>query len=166
MGCLCSKTSEEEVIELSPVTNTAVMCKAGKKGDKVQVTHTTEGYGVKGNGIFIGSCPLDCDTGRWEVQVVKGGGKVCVGIIRHRTEKANRKTDNTNLESTSASTNPWSVDMNKTLADYAQSDTCPAFFFDPSLLNDGDVVGVYWDQTDMPMLSFSVNGKVMHSQVS
>eukprot|EP01031_Cornospumella_fuschlensis_P028270 gene28270-34137_t len=159
MGCLCSKSSaEEEVIELSPVTNTAVMCKAGKKGDKVQVANSPEGYVVKGEGIFIGSCPLDCDTGRWEVVVRKGSGNVCIGVMRYR------KTENTKSSSRKTENPENSVDLSKTLVDYQKSDQCPSFFFDPTLINDGDVVGVFWDQTDMPMLSFTVNGKVLHSQ--
>ena len=30
-------------------------------------------------------------------------------------------------------------------------------------LKEGDVVGIYWDQTDFPMLNFSVNGKMLQN---
>jgi len=33
-------------------------------------------------------------------------------------------------------------------------------------LKEGDVVGVYWDQTDMPMLSFALNGEKISDQYS
>jgi hypothetical protein len=39
----------------------------------------------------------------------------------------------------------------------------PSWVLDSSLLAEGDVIGVRWDQTDLPMLSFLKNGKVVDS---
>lgn len=36
-----------------------------------------------------------------------------------------------------------------------------SWYLESTELKEGDVVGVYWDQTDFPMLNFSLNGKLI-----
>ncbi|KAJ1434494.1 hypothetical protein B484DRAFT_446579 [Ochromonadaceae sp. CCMP2298] len=140
MGC-CASTSGEDDVLLSNETSAAVTCRAGLKGENVTVTEAAEGgsYAVKGSGTLLGSCCLDCDTGMWEVKVGKNPEGVRIGIKKHN-----------------AKTNPGK------LFEHLDSDAdarSPAWFLDETELKEGDVVGIYWDQTDLPMLTFSVNGE-------
>lgn len=141
MGCLFSRSVDEEVeINLSGVANAAVMCKTGAKGKDVQVLENN-GFAVSGKGIFLGSCPLDCDTGRWEITINKDALSVEVGVMRFKKG--------------------CNADLSKSLSDYQGNDIAPAWILDSKLYKEGDVVGVYWDQTDIPMVSFTVNGKLI-----
>lgn len=140
MGCLFGKPTEDEQCEvtLSNVTNAAVLCRGGAKGPAVTAVPTDKGYQVSGQGIFLGSCPLDCDIGRWEVIVDSDPGSVQIGLMRHR------KTG----------------DLSNTLLDHKDDAASPAWCLEHAL-KVGDVVGVYWDQTDLPMVSFTVNGTLL-----
>lgn len=90
-------------------------------------------FTVSGTGIMIGSCALDCDTGYWECVIVKEPEGCKVGIKKYT--KSEQLTGLLKEEETA-----WLFDAAK------------------HPLREGDVVGVYWDQTALPMLSFTVNG--------
>jgi hypothetical protein len=144
MGCLFSifrrKREEDDVtIELGSATNAAVTCKCGVYGPQIKtvvdpVTHITR---VEGSGTALGSCALDCDTGYWEVKLGANPAGVTIGVKRYNAKKASPLTGS--------------------LKDGGDDN----FIFVPpssTVLKAGDVVGVYWDQTDLPMLNFTVNG--------
>jgi len=142
MGCCCGKANkdEEDMVEMSTTTNVAVTLKAGAKGEGVQVTPDGGSYTVTGKGTALGSCALDCDVGMWEVVVGKGGGRgVRVGIKRWHSKKPS----------------PLSGQLGE---DGTESWAFPTFANGGKDLEEGDVVSVFWDQTDLPMLSFAVNG--------
>lgn len=145
MGCcfVRQKPEDEEHLELSEgAVNDAVTCKCGPKGNSVNVvkSSTANTHHVSGNGIMIGSCPLDGDTATWEVKLLKAAADVKIGIKRFNKKK------------------PSSLEGG--LDDSADADS-PSWCLKDVELKEGDVIGVYWDQTDLPMLSFSLNGKLL-----
>ncbi len=88
----------------------------------------------------MGSCPIDCDTGYFEVKL---GNKATNDTIRVGVKRYNPKKN---------------ADLSGQLD--APSELFPGFCFTSQkvTLKAGDVIGVHWDQTDLPMLSFTVNG--------
>eukprot|EP00981_Chlorochromonas_danica_P011602 scaffold4140_cov178-Ochromonas_danica.AAC.15 len=145
MGCHCCKATKEDgecEIELSNVTNSNLICKIGLKGERVKtVVREDNTIDVSGSGICLGSCSLDGDVGRWEVVVSKGVQEVAVGLLRARKNQL--------------------PDLSKSLSDYKDHETSQAWLLDPSFLKEGDVVGVYYDQTDMPMVTFTINHEIV-----
>jgi hypothetical protein len=95
-------------------------------------------YIIEGSGLAIGSCALDCDTAMWEVKVGKSPEGVRIGVKRYNKKK--------------------SPDFSLALGDGEEekdsSETASSYLKNAEL-KEGDVIGVYWDQTDLPMLSFS-----------
>lgn len=146
MGC-CAARYESEDIEMIEGTNDSVCCKSGPKGDNVTVSQLGDScaYAVSGSGTIVGSCCLDCDTAMWEVRVGKNPSGIAIGV-----KKFFKKTP---------------VDLNSSL-DSTADPASPAWFLTETELKEGDVVGVYWDQTDLPMVSFSVNGEMVRYNVS
>jgi hypothetical protein len=141
MGCCAAKDRSDE-IELLAATSDAVCCKAGPKGENVKIipTETSCNFGVKGSGTLIGSCCLDCDTAMWEVKVGSNPAGVAIGVKKWQKKATG--------------------DLS-TFLDSAPDTNSPSWMLSETELKEGDVVGVYWDQTDLPMLSFSVNGKMV-----
>lgn len=118
------------------------MCRAGLHANEITLAvNTANNYvTVKGQGIALGSCSLDCDTAYWEVRVGSPQG-LRVGVKRFNPKKPAKLTGN--------------------LDDAPDADEdSPAWYFKGPELKAGDVIGVYWDQTDLPMLSFSLNGDI------
>lgn len=142
MGCCCAKPNRTDEVELLGTSNDAVCCKSGEKGENVQIIPIAQScaYKVQGSGTLIGSCCLDCDTAMWEVVVGKNPGGVRVGVKRCQKKAT--------------------IDYN-TFLDSEPDANSPAWFLTETELKEGDVVGIYWDQTDLPMVSFSVNGKMV-----
>ena len=146
--CCCKKgplSSDDSAVELSSKsTNSSVMCRCGLYGNDVHIsTDQKNGFiTVKGVGIALGSSTLDCDTAYWEVRIGENPDGVKVGIKRFHIKKPS--------------------DLSGNLDDVvAVGDDSPAWHFKGQELRTGDVVGVYWDQTDLPMLSFSLNGNII-----
>jgi hypothetical protein len=124
-------------IEMETHETNSCMCKSGKAGSGVTVSpkQNEDGtFSVSGNGSMIGSCALDCDTAYWEVIIGKNPSGCKLGVTRHS------KVDNNLERGLIANETTWLFDESK------------------HVLKEGDVVGLYWDQTDLPMLSFTVNG--------
>ena len=142
MGCCCSSQSQEDNVELISTTNDAVCCKGGQRGTNIVLTDLSPGccYKVEGSGTVIGSCCLECDVAMWEVIVGKNPEGLAIGV-----KKVMKKT---------------AVELDTTL-DSEFDPNSPSWSLSDTPLQEGDVVGVYWDQTDLPMLSFSVNGKMV-----
>lgn len=134
-SCCCKSRKNVEEIELSSATNVTVTCKCGLCGNNVKMKKDETGYKIEGKGTAIGSCALECDTGYWEVKIGNNPKGVCVGVKRFNPKKP--------------------VDLNTTL-DECKDDS---WVLKGKELKTGDVVGIYWDQTDLPMLSFAVNGE-------
>lgn len=130
----------------SSTTNAAVTCKAGAHGASVKVASVESdkrsSFGVSGSGTALGSCALECDVGMWECKVGKGSSGVQLGIKRWNAKKPSSLEGSLSAGS-SADAPSWSF------PDATQGGKD---------LEDGDTVSIYWDQTDLPMLSFSVNG--------
>ena len=146
--CCCKKSpmsSDDSSVELSSKsTNASVMCKCGLYGNDVHISTDQKNsfITVKGVGIALGSSTLDCDTAYWEVRIGENPEGVKVGIKRFHIKKPS--------------------DLSGNLDDIvAAGDDSPAWHFKGPALRTGDVVGVYWDQTDLPMLSFSLNGNII-----
>eukprot|EP01033_Poteriospumella_lacustris_P005141 gene5141-3665_t len=53
------------------------------------------------------------------------------------------------------------VNLSKSLEDYGDNAESPSWWLKGVSLKEGDVIGVYWDQTDLPMLSFTRNGQLL-----
>lgn len=158
MGCLLSlfrkRSSEDDdltTIELGSATNAAVTCKCGVYGENIKATvdPNTRSTRIEGSGIALGSCPLDCDTGYWEVKLHKNVSNVCVGVKRYNSKKPSPLTgslsDGANANSS------------------GEGDHFILKMPSHTPLKEGDIVGMYWDQTDLPMLSFTVNGNEVSS---
>lgn len=158
-GCCSTKGSadDEVVVELNDaVVNACVQCKAGKHGPDVQVKSTDTGnFSVTGSGgIMLGSCSLDCDVAYWEVKVVKGGKGVNIGLKKYRPKQpcdlggqlATQSNDGKGAD-------PCWILQHEHLGKSREGEG----------FREGDVVGVHWDQTDFPMVSFSLNGDFLPS---
>jgi hypothetical protein len=124
-------------------------CALGFRGSGIQVNPNNNE--ISGSGTIIGSCPLDCDVGRWEVEILKNitnTKQIQIGIKRFYkhipTEHLNQTMDQTNQPPN------------------ASNETISYFLSDNSLtLKENDVIGVYWDLTDLPMLQFTLNGNLL-----
>lgn len=132
---------------MSNKMNEAIMCKGGSCGEKVKINvdPTKNIIRVNGSGTMIGSCSLDCDTAYWEVVVGKNPEDVKIGI-----KKYSRKSKDEDVKVL------LSGDL---VEDHTETYPSWSLSADAVPYKEGDVVGVFWDQTDMPMLSFSLNGK-------
>lgn len=143
-GCL-KKKDAEETVEVSSNQNpvASVTCKIGLKGPSVKISLDSASniYSVSGNGTAIGSCSLDCDTAYWEVIVGPNPAGVKIGIKRHNLKKQSPLPDGP--------------------LDGQTDGEFPSWVLQDDSLQEGDVVGVHWDQTDLPMLSFTKNGVLL-----
>jgi hypothetical protein len=144
MGCCCSRSarnqadSEGKSVEMSKnAMHVENSCKCGKFGKGIRLTKS-DNFHVEGSGTVIGSCILDCDTAYFEVKLGKNATATLAGVKRFDAK------------------NPSSLDSQ--LDKDANSQESPSWYFKYDLLKEGDVVGVYWDQTALPMLSFTLNG--------
>lgn len=146
-SCLGKKKKGEDsgVIEHASVTNENFVktgAKVGQSGanTKVKLNPETNCYSISGDGTVISSCHLDCDTAYWEVVVGSNPAGLNIGAKRFNPKK------------------PVSLDG---YIGENVNDSAPSWCLDKSLidLKEGDVIGICWDQTDLPMLSFSVNGE-------
>lgn len=127
-------------------------CQLGLKSSHLQIQ---ENQIITGSGTILGSCPLDCDTARWEIHIVDGitsTDQIQIGIKRFYkhvpAEHLNRTLEQANQANSSQTTN----------------ETISYYLSDQSLvLKENDVIGVYWDLTDLPMLQFTLNGELLAS---
>lgn len=146
-GCF-KKTSKDtgrsSDAEMSATTSpvASVTCKIGMKGSDVRSTLDTSAnvYSISGNGTAIGSCSLDCDTAYWEVVVGENPSDLKIGIKRYDL-KRKEPLDG--------------------IMDGKNEGDSPSWILQDQTLVDGDVIGVRWDQTDLPMLSFTKNGVLL-----
>ena len=138
-------SSDGSDVELSSnSTSTSVMCKCGLYGNDVHISvdHKNNFIAVRGKGIALGSSTLDCDTAYWEVRVGQNPEGVKIGIKRFQIAKP--------------------AELSGNLSDpILPGEDSPAWFFQGPAFKTGDVIGVYWDQTDLPMLSFTLNGSIV-----
>lgn len=146
--CCCCRNNADgsgSDVELSSnSTSRSVMCKCGLYGNDVHIAVDSKNnyIAVKGKGIALGSSTLDCDTAYWEVRVGQNPEGVRVGIKRFHIAKP--------------------AELSGNLGDPAiPGEDSPAWCFQGPSFKTGDVVGIYWDQTDLPMLSFSLNGNII-----
>lgn len=151
MGCCCSRSRKNEVdsgkssVEMSTnAIHNKNACKCGKSGKGVRITQA-DNFHVEGSGTVLGSCILDCDTAYFEVKIGKNPSGTLVGVKR--------------FDAKNPSTGILDAQLNK---DENNLDS-PSWYFKYDSLKEGDVVGVYWDQTDLPMLSFTLNGNEIPS---
>jgi len=94
----------------------------------------------------LGSCALECDTAMWEVIIGNQPEGIKIGVKRYHK----RMNELANFAGF--------------LDDKANQEPEPtSWYLKYSDLKEGDVVGIYWDQTDFPMLNFSVNGKMLQN---
>ncbi len=145
MGCCLSKGNDgdRDHLELSDSVSDAVTCKCGLKGEQVQMSKIDgkNNFVVSGKGTVIGSCALEGDTSTWQVRMGPSPEGVKVGIKRFNKKKP--------------------CDLTTLLNDVNNDADSPVWFLNDVSVKEGDVIGVYWDQTDLPMLSFSLNGQLL-----
>lgn len=152
MGCCCGKGSSDHdtdaVVEMENVTNEAVLCRIGRKGDRIRVLEEGKRYEVSGKGTVLGSSILDCDIGYWEVEVGDNPKGCRVGIKRYNHKKG-----------------PVSLDGGLEAGEKVPS----CWILEPKDLDEeikkGQVIGIHWDQSDFPMVSFTIDGR-LHSKAS
>lgn len=145
MGCCFSKksaTEDDKVALKANETHGNVTSKIGKHGDEIKIEHIQSNnfYSIRGKGTAVGSCFLECDTAYWEVRINDNPSGICIGI------KRNDKNLNGFLDTDQSGTSP-SVEESWYFKCNSESE-----------LKSGDVIGVHWDQTALPMLSFTLNG--------
>ena len=88
----------------------------------------------------MGSCSLDCDTAFWEVVLGKKPEGIRVGIKR--------------------CTKQSTIQLSGQLDGKGEGES-PSWCLEGHSFKEGDVIGVCWDQTDLPMLSFTLNGAIL-----
>ncbi len=138
MGCCASSGKDDEQhLELSDSVNDAVTCKCGAKGNSVQVSKANGRFLINGSGTALGSCPLDGDTSTWQVKFGNLPSNTKVGVKRFNKKSVG------------------------SLEGGLEDDESTSWFLKDVEIKEGDVVGIYWDQTDLPMLSFSLNGNLL-----
>lgn len=133
-----SKSTEKDIELSSNAVNSMVMCKVGACGKQtvVNIDSSTNIIQVSGRGTVLGSCALDCDTAFWQVKVGNNPAGVKIGVKRWVAKKP--------------------VSCDDILSGNTTGDE-PSWILNNYELKTGDVIGVYWDQTDFPILSFTVN---------
>ena len=98
--------------------------------------------------IDFGSSILDCDIGYWEVEVGDNPKGCRVGIKRFNHKKG-----------------PVSLDGGLEAGEKVPS----CWILEPRDLDEeikkGQVIGIHWDQSDFPMVSFTIDGR-LHSKAS
>lgn len=124
----------------------AVTCKCGWKGENInaRIDDSTKRYIIQGSGTIVGSCALECDTATWEVKVGANPQGIRIGVKRI-TKRKNEESTLSGYLDDAANLAPEQI----------------SWYLKNPELKEGDVVGVYWDQTDFPMLNFSLNGKLL-----
>lgn len=145
MGC-CPSSDEEVVVELNDVTNAAVQCNAGMAGKNTLVKRTEAGdYHISGQGTMVGSCSLDCDIAFWEVKLLREADSVQVGLAKFNPKRPVPLEGELTGDNDGKGAAPQWV-LKREFLPQGQK------------LQEGDVVGVHWDQTDFPMVCFTLNG--------
>jgi hypothetical protein len=97
-----------------------------------------DSFHIRGEGTVVGSCSLDCDTACWEVKLGENPENIRMGIKRMK-KNADHRLNGQLDDKHEGNDDSWALEG------YAAKE--------------GDVIGVYWDQTDKPMLFFTCNGK-------
>mmetsp|Transcript_22336 Transcript_22336/g.68943 ORF Transcript_22336/g.68943 Transcript_22336/m.68943 type:complete len:202 (-) Transcript_22336:2317-2922(-) len=147
MGCLFSCDDEDD----EPMAETEVELSATRKGSQVRL----EGGEVHGSGTVFADAAIHQDAAYWEVKIIKNGGRIVWGISRDIERDALNAAlsikegedsacvlDSANLDPTS---NP------------DPEDEAPHSGI--MVLNTNDVLGVYVQQSDLPMVQFYCNGQ-------
>lgn len=86
---------------------------------------------------------MDCDTAYFEVKVgAKNPTNVLIGVKQFSPKK--------------------NINLDTQLSDPADP-VSPSWYLkgDSLSLKENDVIGIHWDQTDLPMISFTLNGKIL-----
>lgn len=135
MGCCLSKAGSgsaggEEALELPEVG-----IPPNAKGKDVEVDAAT--LSMRGTGSALASAPIEQDQAYWEVHVLEPGeaSRVRVGVSRRLKEQ----------------------ELSRELEDTAE-DAPRVWSFQHDGLRAGDVIGVTFGQSDLPNLSFALNG--------
>ena len=143
LACLKAQKTSKNDVELSNTVNAIhTTCKLGLKSDNIKATYDkdTNSYTLEGKGTALGSCSLDCDTAFWEVRVGKNPQGLRIGVKRVNMKKP--------------------PPLDGTLDGTGEGDS-PSWCLSDVTLKEGDSIGVCWDQTDLPMLSFCHNGELL-----
>eukprot|EP00656_Telonema_subtile_P035815 TRINITY_DN3976_c0_g1_i2.p1 TRINITY_DN3976_c0_g1~~TRINITY_DN3976_c0_g1_i2.p1 ORF type:complete len:185 (+),score=21.66 TRINITY_DN3976_c0_g1_i2:173-727(+) len=92
---------------------------------------------MSGEGTCLGGCCLHQDRAYFEVKIVKNEGSFQIGVANRRTDKEKALGEDPNLS--------WVFQSHPKLAA-------------------GDVIGVAYDQADVPCINFFHNGKLMENE--
>ena len=99
--------------------------------------------------LVIGSCSLECDTAYWEIKLGAGAPGVSIGLKRFDLKKPVSLEGQ--LES-KPEEGGWLLNQKDLGRDSKDK---------PITFKEGDVVGVHFDQTDFPMVQFTLNGELL-----
>mmetsp|Transcript_15934 Transcript_15934/g.17691 ORF Transcript_15934/g.17691 Transcript_15934/m.17691 type:complete len:228 (-) Transcript_15934:28-711(-) len=134
-----------------------VVLNPSSKGPNLILTNNNST--CSGTGTIIADTAIEQDSAYWEAKIISSEGHFCLGVARKQDEL--NKIDFPNNEST------WGF---STISDNNDSETTKKEEeekwgfeeIDTTLkFQDGDVVGIVMDYTDLPMLSFYKNGELM-----
>ena len=172
MGCCCS--SEEsadtaiEEVELE-TRNVANMPKIGLHSKHMKIARIDHGlFKIKGKGVALSSCMLEADIAYWEVVIpssssrTSGKENVMVGVSRFMKNQKGTPILDTPVDFTAVN----ECGDNNVSVKALPTQQVPFWGMPVSIHNHekDTVVGVHFDQTDLPMLSFTVNDELQFSK--
>ena len=133
MGCCSSKSSADALEVQNSSAAPSIGIPANLRGAGVEM-HEGDPLTVTGKGAAMASAPIEQDAAYWEVKVLKAGS-IRMGVSR----KLNVKELEAGVSGGGDAPRSWT---------YADDN-----------LNEGDVIGVAFSQSDLPNLAFTKNGK-------
>ena len=152
-----NKSTEKDIELSSNAVNSMVMCKVGACGKQtvVNIDSSTNIIQVSGRGTVLGSCALDCDTAFWQVKVGNNPS-----VTHSLTHSLTHSPTHSLTQGVKIGVKRWVAKKPVSCDDILSGNTTgdePSWILNNYELKTGDVIGVYWDQTDFPILSFTVN---------
>ena len=91
---LCFKTNSSassNTTNQDEVHNVTIYCKAGSIGKHITLSNEAcneaHSIAISGTGVFLGSFPLDCDTGYWEIQLGQNPSGIRIGVKRYNPKE-------------------------------------------------------------------------------
>lgn len=172
MGCCCSSedvdTASSGEVELE-TRNVANMPKIGLHSKFMKIARIDHGlFKIKGKGVALSSCMLEADIAYWEMVIPARPAngalteKVMVGVSRFMKNQKETPILDTPIDFAAVDEggdNSALVKSHPTLQ-------VPFWGMPVSIpSNEKDtVIGVHFDQTDLPMLSFTVNDELQLSK--
>lgn len=133
----CKRGGEDDADDSNCGVSNPMACRAGKAGRDIKISNQNNLIGLSGSGTFLGSMALECDSAYFEVVLKEQPQGLRIGLKRYSDKQ------------------PVSLDG-------VLNDDEDAWYCKHDNLQVDDIIGILWDQTDFPMLSFTRNGEPLH----